>query len=100
GHWAKTTKTGKQAFGTGYILRCAGEPFLIGTRGRPVTTRGVRSVIIDQVREHSRKPEKAFSEAVRLMPDAQRLELFSRQQREGWTVWGDQVGKFPSEVQS
>ena len=27
GHWVKRTKHGKLAFGTGYVLRCAGEPF-------------------------------------------------------------------------
>ena len=94
GHWAKTTTHGKQAFGTGYILRCAGEPFLIGTRGRPRCARNVRSVIIAQLREHSRKPDEAFRAAERLRPDVRRLELFSRQARKGWDVWGDQVGHF------
>ena len=94
GEWAKMTKNGKQAFGTGYILRSAGEPFLIGTRGAPRTTKSVRSVILAPVREHSRKPEKAFAEAEKLMPDAKRLELFSRQQRAGWDVWGNETRKF------
>ena len=57
GHWSKKTANGKQAFGTGYILRCAGEPFLIGTIGEPKTTRSVRSVIEGPIREHSRKPD-------------------------------------------
>lgn len=29
-----------------------------------------------------------------LMPEAQRLELFSREHRQGWTSWGDECGKF------
>ncbi|WP_323775608.1 MT-A70 family methyltransferase [Leisingera sp.] len=100
GHWVKTTKNGKLAFGTGYILRCAGEPFLIGTIGRPRTTRNVRSVLMGRVREHSRKPEEGFREAERLItPELlgrppHRLELFSRQERPGWSVWGDQTDKF------
>lgn len=94
GHWAKTTKHGKQAFGTGYILRNAGEPFLIGTRGAPRTTRSVRSVIMAPVRQHSRKPDQAFAAAEALMPDARRIELFSRQDRPGWSRWGDQTGLF------
>lgn len=94
GHWSKKTTNGKQAFGTGYILRCAGEPFLIGTVGEPKTTRGVRSVIEGPVREHSRKPEEAYAAAEQLMPDAWRLELFSRQERAGWDVMGDQVDRF------
>ena len=94
GHWAKRTKHGKLAFGTGYILRCAGEPFIIGTRGAPKTARNVRSVIMGPVREHSRKPDEAFAAAEAPMPSARRLELFSRQERPGWTVWGDQTQKF------
>lgn len=94
GHWAKRTRHGKLAFGTGYILRCAGEPFLIGTRGQPRTARNVRSVIEGPVREHSRKPDEAFDAAVRLMPSARRLELFSRQTRPGWHGWGNEIGKF------
>jgi N6-adenosine-specific RNA methylase IME4 len=94
GHWAKQTIHGKQAFGTGYILRCAGEPFLIGTRGNPKTARNVRSVVMGRVREHSRKPEEAFQAAEALMPSARRCELFSRQPREGWTTWGDESEKF------
>lgn len=94
GHWSKRTRHGKQAFGTGYILRSAGEPFLIGTIGKPKTTRGVRSVIEGQVREHSRKPDEAFAAAEALMPEGRRIELFSRQCRPGWANWGDQADRF------
>lgn len=95
GHWSKRNPaTGKLAFGTGYILRCAGEPFLIGTRGKPKTTRSTRSVIEGRAREHSRKPDEAFTAAEALMPEARRLELFSRQPRTGWTVWGNETEKF------
>jgi N6-adenosine-specific RNA methylase IME4 len=94
GHWAKKTKNGKLAFGTGYILRAAGEPFLIGTIGSPKTSRSCRSVIEGLVREHSRKPEEAYEWAASLMSHAQRCELFSRQSRHGWDSWGNEVGKF------
>lgn len=99
GHWAKVGTSGKQHFGTGYILRNAGEPFLIATRGAPKTTRATRSVIIAPVREHSRKPDEAFDAASQLMPGVQRLELFSRQNRPGWTSWGDETGKFAEAAQ-
>lgn len=94
GHWAKRTKHGRLAFGTGYILRCAGEPFLIGTRGKPRTTRSTRSVIEGPLREHSRKPDEAFAAAEALMPAARRIELFSRQPRPGWATWGNETTKF------
>ncbi|OJH46144.1 MT-A70 family methyltransferase [Paracoccus sp. SM22M-07] len=94
GHWVKTTVNGKLNFGTGYILRGAGEPFLIGTRGAPRTAKNVRSVVMGRIREHSRKPEEAFAEAERLMPDARRIEIFSRQKRAGWSNWGHESEKF------
>lgn len=94
GHWVKRTKHGKTAFGTGYILRSAGEPFLIGTIGTPKTTRGVRSVVEGLAREHSRKPEEGYRAAEELIPGARRIELFSRQEREGWDCFGIEVGKF------
>jgi N6-adenosine-specific RNA methylase IME4 len=94
GHWAKYTPGGKQAFGTGYLLRAAGEPFLIGTRGRPQVTRACRSVINGVVRGHSRKPVEAYEWAEELMPHARRIEVFARQSRPGWTTWGDEATKF------
>lgn len=93
-HWVKRTKTGKIAFGTGYILRCAGEPILIGSVGEPITARNVRSIIEGPVREHSRKPDEAFAWAESLMPNARRVELFSRASRPGWDAWGNETGKF------
>ncbi len=94
GSWEKITKNGKQAFGPGYVLRTSNEPFLIGKRGEPKTTKSVRSSFAGVVRGHSRKPEEGYRHAEKLMPNARRLELFSRTNRKGWTVWGDETGKF------
>jgi N6-adenosine-specific RNA methylase IME4 len=94
GCWHKRTKHNKSAFGTGYVMRSACEPFLIGKRGSPFTTRSVRNIVVGPVREHSRKPDEAYEAAERMMPHARRADLFSRQRRPGWTAWGDQVGLF------
>jgi N6-adenosine-specific RNA methylase IME4 len=116
GTWLKRSTHGKVSFGTGYILRSANEPFLIGTRGKPrVASRKVRSAVITHdsrfdiagdtwpistitiegpVNGHSVKPDAGYAAAVELMPDTQRLELFSRTDRAGWSVWGDEAGKF------
>lgn len=114
GTWVKRTTHGKVAFGTGYILRSANEPFLIATRGKPRTTRATRSAVITHdtrgihdddwpietitiegaAREHSRKPEAAYAAAEALMPGAHRLDLFSREARPGWRAWGHEAGKF------
>jgi len=97
GAWSKRTARGKQAFGTGYLLRSACEPFLIATRGEPKTSRSVRNVVEALAREHSRKPDLAYEMAEALMPRAQRAELFSRESRPGWATWGNEVGKFNAE---
>ncbi|HMN37569.1 MAG TPA: MT-A70 family methyltransferase [Hyphomicrobium sp.] len=94
GVWVKTTVNNKIGFGTGYVLRNAHEPFLIGTRGNPVTSRSVRSVVMGRVREHSQKPEESYLAAEALMPGARRVELFSRTNRPGWQAWGNETGLF------
>ena len=55
---------------------------------------GVRSAIMGRLREHSRKPEEAFQAAEKLMPEARRIEVFSRQKRSGWENWGHEAEKF------
>ena len=98
GHWVKRLPSGRLSFGTGYILRSAGEPFLIAVRGAPRTARTVRSVIDAPPREHSRKPDEAYAAAEALMPEATRIELFSRESRPGWTAWGLEAGKFDAPI--
>jgi N6-adenosine-specific RNA methylase IME4 len=107
GAWHKRTKHGKTAFGTGYVLRSASEPYLIGTLGSPLTANNVRNVIetedldvIDaEARGHSRKPDEQYDYCNRLAPRALRFaELFARQSWPGWDAWGNEIGKFGSEA--
>ena len=92
GVWVKTTKNAKIAFGTGYILRNAHEPFIIATRGSPKTTASVRSVVMGALRKHSQKPEEAYAAAQQLMPGVRRASLFERIARPEWDGWGDEYG--------
>jgi N6-adenosine-specific RNA methylase IME4 len=98
GAWAKRTKHGKAAFGTGYWLRSAAEFWLIGTRGQPSPrARTVRHLIDAPVREHSRKPDDIYDVCEALF-DGPYLELFARQApRSDWHAWGNEVGKFAQE---
>lgn len=95
GQWVKyNDKTEKMAFGTGYFLRCASEPFIIAKWGKPpVVARNIRNVIWAPRREHSRKPDEAFEAAARMTTGA-RVELFSRESRDGWVTWGNQSEHF------
>lgn len=96
GSWAKRTASGKLRWGTGYRLRSASEPFLIGTKGKPKASRNIPSHIDDLAREHSRKPEKAYQLAELMHPSdfVNRVELFAREARPGWIGWGNELGKF------
>jgi N6-adenosine-specific RNA methylase IME4 len=93
--WRKMTKNGKQGFGTGYVVRGSHEPILICRVGKPdpVMSRNIRSCFDGLVREHSRKPEEAYEIAKKLFPGP-RVDLFSRQQRNGFDAWGHEVTKF------
>lgn len=82
------------AMGGGFTTRKNAEFCLIGKRGRSVRhNSSVREVIVAPRREHSRKPDEFF-DRVQAYAAGPYLELFSRTQRDGWTCWGDQVGKF------
>ena len=95
GVWVKRTVHGKLAFGTGYRLRCASEPFLIATHGAPRTARNIRTVVEGPLREHSRKPDEAYDAASRMYPDAlRRADVFTRERRAGWDAFGDQADLF------
>jgi N6-adenosine-specific RNA methylase IME4 len=78
----------------GYWTRSNSEVALLGTRGKPKRTAAdVRQAIIEPRREHSRKPDGIHERIERLVAGPY-LELFGRQKREGWTVWGNQTDKF------
>lgn len=98
GVWTKRTNTGKLTFGTGYLLRNAHELFLLGTRGRPKTSRSIRSVINAERSRHSEKPDASYAAAERLLPSARRVEIFSRTDRLGWETWGLEKGTFNADT--
>jgi N6-adenosine-specific RNA methylase IME4 len=80
--------------GLGYWTRANSEVCLLGTRGKPKRLdAGVRQGIIEPRREHSRKPDCVHERIERLVAGPY-LELFARQQRPNWTVWGNQTDKF------
>jgi N6-adenosine-specific RNA methylase IME4 len=78
----------------GYWTRSNSEVCLLATRGKPkrIAT-DVKQAIIEPRREHSRKPDGIHERIQRLVAGPY-LELFARQKRAGWTVWGNQTDKF------
>jgi len=65
---------------------------LIATKGNPKRiSKSVHSVIISKIQEHSRKPDEVRKRILELCGDIPRIELFARQQIEGWDCWGNEV---------
>jgi N6-adenosine-specific RNA methylase IME4 len=82
------------AMGGGFTTRKNAEFCLIGKRGRSVRqSASVHEVIIDPRREHSRKPDEFYKRAQEYSAGPY-LEMFARQSRPGWDVWGNQATKF------
>lgn len=109
GAWIKRGTAGGLAFGTGYVLRSASEPFLVGKLGSPQPmSRAERNVIaatdtlgpaipdmIDAIRrEHSRKPPQMREMIERIVPRAFCCELFAREAWPGHDVWGNETERF------
>ncbi len=80
--------------GLGYWTRANSEVCLLATRGKPKRLNAdVRQGIIAPRREHSRKPDGIHERIERLVAGPY-CELFARQKRPGWDVWGNQTDKF------
>lgn len=92
--WRKTTTNDLPRVGTGFWVRGAHEIVLIGARGSACVSSPLPSLFDGVAREHSRKPDEFFDLLDDVTPRGRRLELFSREDRAGWTVWGNQTGKF------
>lgn len=95
--WAKRSPLDTEwHLGTGYYTRANPEMCLLATNGRVgrPADKSVRQLIVEPVREHSRKPERVYGDIERMYPDRRYLELFARKAHPGWTAWGNQTNKF------
>jgi N6-adenosine-specific RNA methylase IME4 len=78
----------------GYWTRANSEICLLATRGKPKRVNAdVRQGIIEPARQHTRKPDCIHQRIERLVGGPY-IELFARQQRPGWTMWGNQTDRF------
>lgn len=80
--------------GLGLTTRKNAEFCLLARRGNAKrTAKNVREIIMTPVREHSRKPDEAYSRIERYCAGPY-LELFARQSRRNWSTWGNEKQKF------
>lgn len=93
--WIKLNKKNKKPFfGIGFYTKSNCEVCLIGIKGKPgkiIKSKKVSSCIISERREHSRKPDEARERITELVGQVPKIELFARQEFDGWDCWGNEV---------
>ena len=79
------------SLGMGFWYRGQVEILLMGIKGKLKAFRIQKANFVQtKVRKHSQKPDEFYEliEASNLNP---KIELFARQKRQGWDVWGNEV---------
>lgn len=83
----------KQIIGMGYWYRGQHELLLIATKGTfspPEPEDRTSSIYSEKRTEHSRKPEYYYEWIEKCFPNTNKIELFSRNKRDGWEAWGNE----------
>jgi len=86
----------KDKIGLGWFARGQHELLLLcrkGTMPHPEDHNRFSTVIKAPREEHSAKPEIVYKMIETMYPNRRYLELFSRNKREGWTMWGLEAKK-------
>lgn len=81
-------------FGTGQWTRGNTEACLLAIKGKPhkfKINNGISQIIDYPVGRHSSKPPIVRDKIIELLGDLPRIELFAREQADGWDCWGDEV---------
>lgn len=95
--WVKMTNDMKKVRGDGignYTIQNA-EYCLIASKGKYWRNKtGVKQILLAPKQEHSKKPNETRERIVELFGDVPRIELFARQNVEGWDCWGNETSKY------
>jgi len=84
----------KDRMGLGSWLRSQSEFCIMAVKGKPTISLSNQTTVINgAMREHSRKPDE-FYQMVDSLCVGRKLDYFSRQEREGWAVFGNDTGRF------
>jgi site-specific DNA-methyltransferase (adenine-specific) len=90
--WVKNTGTGSWFIGMGRWTRSNAELCLLGVKGKPQRQdAGVNQIICAPRMKHSAKPPETRDRIVRLAGDLPRVELFARDECDGWCSLGNEI---------
>jgi N6-adenosine-specific RNA methylase IME4 len=51
----------------------------------------IRQMVKSERIRHSQKPQQVADRIVSMFPDCPRIELFARDAKESWDVWGNEI---------
>lgn len=78
----------------GFYVYGQHELLLIGVKGSMLPTGDKpKSIIYGDNSKHSKKPEEVYELIESMYPGLKYVELFSRNLRQGWTMWGNQINE-------
>lgn len=78
--------------GLGHWTNGNAELCLLATKGHPKRmAKNVKQIVIAHRGRHSAKPVEVRERIEQLLGDVPRIELFAREQVEGWDCWGNEV---------
>lgn len=92
--WAKTSKNGKQISNLGAWTLKNCEICLLGTKGHMLKFKGrnnIKQLFYAERTVHSRKPDCVRTFIDDIFPRVPKIELFAREQHDGWDCWGNEV---------
>ena len=93
--WVKTYKDGSPIMGMGYYFRGATEHIIFGVKGKKLcNNRNTKNIFFNIQRQHSQKPSCVKEIIVKSSGDLSRIELFAREETDGWDYWGNETKKF------
>jgi site-specific DNA-methyltransferase (adenine-specific) len=94
--WVKVSKEGKIRMMTGHWGRNCSEFILVGIKGKTAsfTSLGISNIptvfLAEVDNKHSKKPDIPLLDALcDKIPHAEKIDLFSRENKSNWFCWGD-----------
>ena len=91
--WVKQNPSGNGIYsGLGHWTNGNAELCLLATKGAPKrVSKNVKQIVLAPRGRHSAKPHEVRNRIVQLIGDISRIELFAREEPEGWDCFGRRI---------
>lgn len=91
--WVKQNPSGNGIYsGLGHWTNGNAELCLLATKGSPKrVSKNVKQIVLAPRGRHSAKPPEVRNRIVQLIGDISRIELFAREEPEGWDCFGNEI---------